>query len=1012
MPTPRQKLILATNLLSKYYGLPITEDLLTAEALKAVTGQLSPSNVHESDKLLDTIVANFINSSSGALTSYQLIKKMNEVVRESSDARDRLNEVFQVFFTSTNLIEGTTIKESNSGETINRSTERQSINEVLEYEGSKTTPINSNAASPSKTAPSLSVILCNSPRIGLTGRDVNAVTIFLNGMPNVELSRAVPFVNIEFFFPRPAVGEGDNARIQTLSLAKFLLGAEQVDGDSSALAIVAKAGQTKQLTGQGSEEEEKTFATAGMELFTSPQSLVNANTVDDETLHSTPVLDKFKPLMTLQSLDISVAPSTGLMSFKTADLKFVLHDRSRLAEIAEFVRADLYGKSEMLIEYGWSHPDGQSTTGTNNPYGDLINGMRAKEKYGVINSSFTFDDVGQVIVSLKLAMRGAIDFNTELVSSDSKSISNAIKEVERLQKLVGDYRERVFSASATARSKEIRGVQVLDAAQDAIAQVALGENLRKEMNEFQRGLRNAKNPNAKALIKELDALFGSGGGDKKSAVGNLRNKILASMAKKIKKLEPKGKDPFLIPSEGWKKSKERNIKTVRSQRGAKRKFDKMLKLPVKIKTGSEVSLAKLVLNFVAEPLANTGKFDDIQFVFYPFNRYAGAASRLNIGNFAVSLKFFSEEFERYRLDHVSKSGNLNLSDFLDFLADIILDDPAAKPYGLFDDTGPFFKNVYKKDGSERTTQIAGNVADYQKRLEDKLKPKNGPAITPDGSFKQPQIDFFIESLSEAVGEEDSQDALINTPRTILRIHVFDRQATSYDNLQALLASTRDGEIEAISTATAEPSEETANVTVAKEYERNAKSILAAAEASNLIEPIPSEKGGELPTQWRITGSPRLLKEFMMKTMPYIIYGTAGTTIKTANLSSMQDSKLASVNLLRSFNKSELQPNGENPGGLPMRIIPTELTLATLGCPLINFAQQFFCDFQTGTTADAIYAVGGLSHRFQPGEFSSDIKLMPLDGWGRYMSLVQRVGQAVEILKDVEKKSENGSEDNT
>ena len=127
------------------------------------------------------------------------------------------------------------------------------------------------------------------------------------------------------------------------------------------------------------------------------------------------------------------------------------------------------------------------------------------------------------------------------------------------------------------------------------------------------------------------------------------------------------------------------------------------------------------------------------------------------------------------------------------------------------------------------------------------------------------------------------------------------------------------------------------------------------------------------TMYRVIGGSRELKNFMMNTMPYIIFGAAGTTITSAKLSSMQNSKLNTVNLLRSFEKSELEPNGENPGGIPMRIIPTELNVSMLGNPLVDFAQQYFVDFQTGTTADNIYAISGITHKFVPGSFTTDIK---------------------------------------
>jgi hypothetical protein len=1014
MASSRQKLVSATNLLSKYYGLPLVKDLLAAESMKAVLGQDTPSNVNESDTLLDTLMANFVNSSSGALTSNQLINKLNMFVQGADGIETRLNEMIQVYFIEENLVKGTTSDPNEEDKTKNRTP----INKVLQYEaktGESGAVINSKPSAPSKEAPSVSVIFSNSHRLGLSNRDANPVSIFLNGMPNLEISRAVPFVDIQFFFARPPTGTQN--RLQTLSLVKFLEGGVKIDNDTSPLGAMANAGQVEGRNIASGEPQSDNYATAGMELFTSPQSLVNANTTDDPELHSAPVLDKFRPLMTLQSLDITVAPSTGLMSFKTGTLKLVLHDRSRLAEVAEFVRADLYGKTEILIEYGWSHPEGNSTAKANNPYGDLINGMRVKEKFGVINSSFTFDDVGQIIISLNLAMRGAVDFNTELIASDSESIGSVIKEIEKLQELVGDYKQRVFGNSSVARMKEVRGVQILDAAQDAIHQIGAGKKIRKALSDFQGELKNSKNADATKLKEALDDLFAEGRGKKNAngktsrvgrggAVPKLRKKIIDSIDKKMRKFDGKGDhpDPWLIVPKGKKGASGRNVKSqTKFATHKQRKNAKIIQRNIKgIHTGHHVSLAKLILNFIAEPLANTGKFDDIQMIFYPFNEYAGKASSMNIGSFAVDLAFFTKEFHRFRMDHISKSGNMNLNDFLDFLGDVVLDDHAARSYGLFDDQGgALFKEVFNEDGTQRTTEIQDSVADYQARLE-KILDK----VTPDGSFKPPQVDFFVESVAEAVGEEDGQDATQNTSKTILRVHVFDRQATSYGSLQSLLASTRDAEIEAINTAPQSLPANEKDKGVEDDKLRNATAIIAAATRSNLIAPIKAKEG--LPTNYRITGSPRQLKDFMMKTMPYVIYGTAGTTIKQANLSSMQDSALSTVNLLRSFNKSEIQPNGENPGSLPLRIIPTELTLSALGCPLINFAQQFFVDFQTGTTADAIYAVSGVTHRFAPGEFTTDIKMAPLDGWGRYMSLVQRVGQAAKIIDEIESSKEKQS----
>lgn len=978
MAINKKKLEAATALLSKYYGIPRAEDLLSTQALQSMTGKSASGGGKEVDKLVNTLLANFMNSSSGALTTKSLIKKLNEVVKDNEEAKNRLNDIFEIYYKEEDLIDGTTTKLDDAAKPL-----RLPINQILKSEGLD--GINTNP--PSKDDTNLSVILSNSHRLSLTNKDIDPAVIFLNGIPSVELARAVPFVKVEFLFPRPPIGEGN--RIQTLSLVKFLEGSAKVDSDSSVLGkMVNSARIDKQNSNTG---EIETYSLAGMELFTTPQTMVNANISSDPELHSAQILDKFRPLMTLQSFDVTVQPSTGLMSFKSADLKFVLHDRSRLSEIAEFVRPDLYGKTEIQIEYGWSYP-----AGTNSPYGDLINGLRTTEKFAVINSSFTFDDVGQVNVTLKLAMKGAVDFNNEsIATSHNDSYGTMIAGIEELQKIVGDHKERIFNKTDSSRSKEIRGVQILDLAQDALSQVNFNKEVKGELKAFTKELKKSKNPSAQKLIETLEKIFGE-----KGKIVELRKTIQDGINNKIVKLQATGTDPFLITEASAEKKRgksgARNVQTATGRdKRAEAAYKNKYKLPKGITTGTQVSLAKIILSFMSEPLISTKKFDEVQFVFYPFNEHAGLAGDLNIGNFSVNLEYFTQEFQKHRLNHVSKSGKLNLREFLDFLADVVIDDPAAPSYGLHDEKGSLYKTVFNEDGTERSVQMVDNPADYQTRLE-KILVNHG------GTFKMPQVDFYIESLTELTGVEEGSDDLENTGLTILRIHIFDRHSTSYNSLGTLLAAARESEIEALNNASGGKFL-IGNDGVVAEKEKYAKEIIQAASNSSLIEPIYDSKNSEI-ISYRIKGGPRELKKFIMEHMPYIIYGTGGTTVKAANLSSIQDSQLSTINLLRSFNKSEIQPNGENPGGLPMRIIPTELTMTTFGNPLINFAQQFFIDFQTGTTADAIYAVTGLTHRFAPGEFTSEIKFSPLDGWGRYMSLIEKVRQAKAILEDTEKQA--------
>jgi len=739
--------------------------------------------------------------------------------------------------------------------------------------------------------------------------------------------------------------------------------------------------------------------------------------------------------MTLEDLSLTIEPSRGLMSFKRGTLSFILHDRSRLPEVAEFVRADLYGTNEITIEYGWSHPDGDSHT-ADNPYGDLIDGMRMKEKYMVVNSSFNFDAAGQIAIKLNIAMRGATEFNTELMSSDSEQFSNIIREIETLQREIGELRQRAYPASTATTSVEIRGRQILDAAQDATSNPILSSDLRDALREFRRGATNTASPSAKGLLAKINELYGdqvatrrggaAGEGRRRnqpvspdSHFGRLRSTIQESIRKKVKGLS-ETPDPFLatdLERGGGRMIAAGTRPQIRQNRRGLDRY-RTLHHMAELDSVKNASLAKVLLAFVGELLANTGNYDEVQMFFYPFNEYAGKASKINIANFVVDLSYFADELARYRLEHISRSSVMSLRQFMNFIADILMDDPAASSYGLATTEGSLFRDVYEGSDSSNavrsTTAVTDDPAEFQHRMETALR-----GVTPDGTFRMPQIGIHIETLPEKPGRDDGDNADETTGRSILRLHVYDQTATTYESLGRLLQAARRNEIRSIGRM---PNVRGGNQSVVDNRQQIASTTIAAAERIGLIEWIPSEPGAKASQQandqhteehvdqtYRIVGGPKKLKEFIMNNSPYIIYGAGGTTVKNAQLASMQNSSLATVNLIRSFQREEgVTPSGENLGGLPMQVIPTQLSMDCIGNPLLNFMQTYFIDFQTGTTADNLYAITGVEHKFTQGDFSTNVRFAPQDAWGSYRSLVSTIGSSLDVLRDVVAQEEDNS----
>jgi hypothetical protein len=159
-------------------------------------------------------------------------------------------------------------------------------------------------------------------------------------------------------------------------------------------------------------------------------------------------------------------------------------------------------------------------------------------------------------------------------------------------------------------------------------------------------------------------------------------------------------------------------------------------------------------------------------------------------------------------------------------------------------------------------------------------------------------------------------------------------------------------------------------------------------------------------QWRFVGGPQRLKELVMKNVPHIIYGCMGTTIKSSELSTMSDPALNTINMQRSLNANPVLPNGEQPGGVPLSIYPVELSMTSLGCPMLRYGQELFIDFNTNTTADNIYYITGLTHKFEGGSFDSTIKLTANDAFGQYRNLIGQLNVGARTIAHIPRTAEN------
>lgn len=1028
----------AVEKLSKYFGVVSAEDLSALIAFQQLQGygeRIPEDNLRPSQteiKLVDLI----INTREGALPVVDEVTPSNPIATTTPSEGTATTPPISVESSRNDLV--TALDYYTSGNTKELNVDLAlSLAEFVKLHHSSTAneTVYSQAdigemlrlSNENNIVKKLSAIEIFSPNISPAAKEAQGLSIVFNGIPNLEMARLLPYLDIQFMFGKSTTDYAGN--LNAPSIFKFLEGAVNVR-DNSYLALITKASEVEGRI-VGASNQSTRLATAGMELFTSSQTMLNADTPNptynrlssaDESLRSTSVIDKFRPFLSLKQLTIDlVSAGAGLFSFKTAKLEFVLHDRSRLHEIADLVKPDLYGTTELMIEYGWIHPDPPEA---GNSYADLFNSSRVKEKYGIRNVQFTFDEVGQVNITLDLYTKGATDILTVNIANASEETQKSLVKIQELSDTIARFRQSVPNQSeGNNRSREIRGIQALDTLSDIQNNIRLSPALVQQIRE----LRNSLNPLAtrnndvNRLLDSLSGLFSAVNEGRAARTGNrelsagtpatgelqrLSNSIQTELSDQFTKLR-QGYDPFLPPDSFELPTNriqdaprrlpiQRFRRILRDGRGSQRiettpGENVSSNILDQFDHGNDVvSLGKLLMVFIGQPLVATGKYDEVQFVFYPFNNYSGFARSLNTANFMIDMRFLLEQYFRFRMESISRAANVTINEFMTFLQGTIIDDPAAPVYGIDD----FYEKTINRDSNEVQTTARYDALRLQTEISERLR-----NVTPDGTFKMPEVQLYMESLPRKNIRIDGGSVYesIDESKTILRVHVFDRQASQYEGLGSILEAARDNTLSSFSTI----SDLTQNTTIDANQKRQIQRIINLATEQGLIQPIIPSRS-ELNSDGRYTyykfvGSQGALKEFMMKTMPYIIYGCSGTTVYTANLSSLNDAALSSMHMTRATNANPQRANGEQPGGLPVQIYPGELSINCMGNTLVNFGQRIFIDFQTGTTIDNMYVVNGVSHTISPGEFKTDIKFVFYDGYGKYRSFIDQVNAfAVQI----------------
>jgi hypothetical protein len=842
--------------------------------------------------------------------------------------------------------------------------------------------------------------------------DTDIVSLYMKSASSLEMSRAVPYLEIGIAGAVSTV-DGDGTNVDKTKNYTFLgrfLGASdgKAPTDSDLLFYNADTDPLNKNPRfdpiDALQKDGRTLTIiGGMESFTAPQTMVNANRTHAESRGA--VIDQFQPFMSLMSLRLSVVGQGGLMSFKSGNLELMLHDRARLNEIGSLIAPDRFGNTRLIITYGWSHPDGNSiarNSGSeiiNNKIGELIDSMRVTETYLISNSKFSFEE-SSVKISISIAMLGGktlreMDVSMALGDDLSRQIEQLKEELNNLSNLLNELnRER---------------------SQNKITTISAPTFLRSPES-----IATANQESLVKAIKELRSAFGtnSATSDLKTSLGKLFGTTLNAASQ--------GKGGFSNNSQGDV------VKLVQSFSGQIDAYiEKLKKLPdpflpttlapdasKPLDKSKYVSLGKILTCFLGNAFKK--QFDnsvDMQIFFHPFNHEAGRLHDYNVSQFY----FEWDDFKNILKSQYSPFGKMTFGKLFNIIQQYFINDLGGAAYDFLNDGQ---RSTFARDPKNLTKrgQEKGknSTKAYEQALESnrgaKLKKayyNNEQDIRPAG-FRLPQLSIDLQSIPirNDWNESTLSNPNDNGPSTVIRLHVMDRGCEGLYTASELIRSSPGRTFSKIyrhpdanrndtiyRSNHCKYNETPINILTERKFLKKLDDYLGSPKFEELLGDVPREnieivKNTIKESYLIFDASSYSVKDLIKGVFPSFDYGTLASGILKASVSSIDDSGLATIMLIRGGQGAKGTEGEENNAlTVPMSVMPSSVSIDTIGCPYFSFAQFYFIDFGTNTNVDNVYAVTGIDHVIEPGKFQTTVKLTWSDSFAVFRPLDDAMKEA-------------------
>lgn len=766
--------------------------------------------------------------------------------------------------------------------------------------------------------------------LGFAAHKTKDIEIAGNAIPGTEWSLCIPFVNLQLI---PRSGEYQDGRgINSLSFFS-----KEEPSQSQLDVVNAKA----TLNYEGEQVEDSPFS--GMELFTTPQTFTNGDEVyplSGESDRTEPVRDRFLPFMVLKSMDFDVlGPDKTPLFLRTSNVA-----AASVTYIQGNIKLTLLDRSR-LHEIGELVSPGVSTGqeliiefGWSHPHG------------GLESEANTYADF---IDSMRIKQKHII--------ATSKLNFNE------------DHTVDIILTTYTRAAGDQRGVNIIEDDQyiskaRAIKQISVGIRDKKAKDE------NGVVEVGEEVVKNFYSQTGNQGFVDSQVVTDILDDLRTDTSVTAADLE--SYKSRLTATSAPQDRLNKKIQYIRDHAvdfkytgAGVSDLPGTANIPADIFTSNKyVPLATIITAFVLEPLASAkrvsnGKssntstppqYNEIQLITYMPNPFSSFAHVFNIGEIMVDFDEFYQKGLKKRMD----KGSIPTLDIVVSLLTAQLSRQTNFLYGM---GRPGAKGAVKSEPDTVLEQAYGTS--YPK------------------TFKQINLKFYYEEKIVAIEGSNT---------SILRVHVYDGNCTSNEYALSLFASTNG--------KAAAPSSEISSRMTSRinDGDGRGSSLKGGTPDSAQQEASVSTKINVEEAVSTLTFSQT--KKLLKNMMPYIVVDSEGSFILNSSLDTNQNTLLAKLFTQRVLGADSDVADGNSlqgvkDPGVPLTLLPSVLTLTTIGMPSFRVGQSFFVDFMTGTTIDSIYSIVDVKHKLSPGKFESTISMQPTGNSNVYNSIISRASQA-------------------